>query len=784
MTFKKILKEKEFWFLCSLPLLVFSGAFLFGETFFYRDLYQHFVPTKKLFTEIIKSGQLPLWNPYLHGGQPFLAEINFSVLYPSNVLYLILPFYTAFNINIIGHVMFAAAGAYCLARFTGMSAYGSLFCGVIFAFCGYSLSQVNLLSRLLAYPYIPWLCLFWHRFLLEKQFKWFFICALFATFQIFAGTPEWTLVAFLLMLIWSLGVPYEISNRRKIVNLLFLGIVTLLFSAIQIIPTSEMVAVSSRSQKATFDAFSFWSIHPERLPEFVLPNFLGRTDTLSANDYWGSAIEYLRFPYVLSIYFGFAVLLLAVCGLKSPQKHSRKLCYLLAATALLAILFSLGKYFPLTYFVYKWVPGVDRFRYPVKFLCAAILPISYLAASGFESHWSNPDRKTSRIVLIWLFSFAIAMLIFAWLITSESFLNSFAHIFFKQPASPTLKSGIISSIVQSFTTTILLGIIYSFARLHQSNWQKIVLILVITGDLIIAARNLNPLAPISFYEEVPNAAKLVKKELAGGKFYRAPTPKGIVLKAPSNDILWMYRWNEEVLDDYLGTTYGIPMIFHIDIDGLQQKRLTDLTNSLKTLPWKNKLPLLSAAGVSVIMTNEKLSAPGIELRYVLNNQSNMTFYIYKNSNAVIPAFRISQILYKKDFKDSFANLSDEHFSPNKIAVSDEAMQSTSNCNDPRANVRILRQNLNAMEYETEGTCEGIVVLPMPFYKNWQANVDGNAEHLLRMNWAFSGVKVPPGKHHISLTYSARSIKLGALVSLASLFLAVVVGFKMNQHLLV
>ncbi len=779
MTFKEIFKEKEFWILSSLALLIFPGTILFGETFFYRDLYQHFVPTKKLFTQILKSGQLPLWNPYLHGGQPFLAEINFSILYPSNVLYLILPFYTAFNINILVHLMFGAAGAYCLARFTGMSPYASFLCGVVFSFCGYSLSQINLLSRLLAYPYIPWLCLLWHRFLFEKKFQWFILSAIFATFQILAGTPEWTLIAFLLMFIWSLGFPYDISNWRKILALIFLGIVTLLFSSVQIIPTSEMLAVSSRSQKVTFEAFSFWSIHFQRLPEMILPNFLGRTDTLSAIDYWGSRIENLRFPYILSLYFGFGVLLLSLTGLKSEQNNLQKLRYILGATAVVALLFSLGTYFPLVHFAYKWIPGLDRFRYPVKFFCAAILPISYLAASGFESQWTNPDRKANRPVLILLLTFASILLVFRWRISSESFLNSFAETFFKQQSTHILKSGIISSVLQAFITASLLSMIYIFQRFRQNNWQKILVIVVIFIDLIIAARNLNPLTPTSFYEEVPNAANLVKKELAGGKFYRTPNPEGIVLKAPSNEILWMYRWSEEVLEDYAGTTYGIPMVFHIGIDGLEQKRLTDLTSSLKTVPWKNKLPLLSAAGVTVIMTHEKLSIPGIELRYVLHNQSNVTFYIYKNNNAIIPASRVSKVLYKQNFKNSFDALTDQNFLPKQFAISDD-VESSSNCDDPQASVRTVRQNLLETEYETEGSCEGFIVLTLPYYKNWKVTVDEKPERLLRMNWAFSGVKVPQGKHRIRLHYSSRSVKVGALISVASLMLVVFIGFKLNR----
>lgn len=769
MSFRQIAKEKEFWILCFLTLLLFPGTFLLGDTFFYRDIYLHALPVKKLYSQILRSGQLPLWHPYLNGGQPLLAEINFSVFYPSNLLYLIFPVYTAFNLITIGHLILGAAGAYCLGRFIGLSALSSLLCGIIFSCCGYSLSLINFPKGPLAHAYIPWLTVIWHRFLLEKNFRWFFLCVLLGVFHIFAGVPEWTYIIFLLMLIWTIAYPYQVSMPRRIIGLVLLGIIIILCSAIQLIPSLEMVAVSSRAHQKSFDSFAVWSLHLERVPEIILPRFLGSVDTISSADYWGSRIEDQFFPYILSIYFGISVLILSLSGLKGNDKSSKKLRCSLAVVSILALLFSLGRYFPLTYFLYRWIPGIDHFRYPVKFLCIAILPISLLAAFGFESQWCSDQKPRKKVViLLWSFVFGLGLLM--WLVlVDQSFFNIFAEAFFKRPASAVMRSGIARSILHALLILIFFTLIYTVRRVRQSEWNKIALLAVITLDLFIAGRGLNPLAPVSFYEETPDAVNLVRKELSGGKFYRTPNPPNIVLKAPSNDILWQYRWNQEVLVDYLATTYEISTIFHGTIDGLEQKRLADLSSAINFIPWPNRLPLLSAAGVSVIMTHEKLSVPQIELRYVLRNQSNVDFYIYKNRETLAPASRVSRIIFRKNFKASFDALTDPNFLPKIAAVSDEVQESVE-CSDSAAYVRPLRQNLLDMEYETAGICHGYIVFTLPYYKNWEVSVDEKPERLLRMNWAFSGVKVPEGKHRIKLHYSAQSIKIGSMISVASLFL--------------
>ena len=57
--------------------LGFFGPFLAGVNILgYRDLSLYFYPLRHLMVELVRSGQLPLWNPDLFLGYPLLATLQ------------------------------------------------------------------------------------------------------------------------------------------------------------------------------------------------------------------------------------------------------------------------------------------------------------------------------------------------------------------------------------------------------------------------------------------------------------------------------------------------------------------------------------------------------------------------------------------------------------------------------------------------------------------------------------------------------------------------------------
>ncbi len=73
--------------------------------------------------------------------------------------------------------------------------------------------------------------------------------------------------------------------------------------------------------------------------------------------------------------------------------------------------------------------------------------------------------------------------------------------------------------------------------------------------------------------------------------------------------------------------------------------------------------------------------------------------------------------------------------------------------------------------ETEAPAERLLVFTQAFFPGWTATLDGTTVPIVRTNYLFQGLYVPPGRHRIELVYLPQSLLLGALLSLAGLAVA-------------
>src|SRR5262249_12199982 len=76
-------------FLILLPPIFFWRATLGWRALGAKDAIFWFLPGTKFVAEEIKSGRLPLWNPYQYGGAAMFAEWQAGALDPINWIYLI-----------------------------------------------------------------------------------------------------------------------------------------------------------------------------------------------------------------------------------------------------------------------------------------------------------------------------------------------------------------------------------------------------------------------------------------------------------------------------------------------------------------------------------------------------------------------------------------------------------------------------------------------------------------------------------------------------------------------
>src|SRR6185436_19913825 len=193
-----------------------------------------------------------------------------------NVLYAILPTIVAFNLIPVLHVFFCAVAAYWLGRVVGLSQPAAFTAGIAFAFAGVTLSGANLAAWLLVLPWFPMTLGLLHR-------RSFVAASFAAAMPLFAGMAELTGFLFVLVLVWN--------GRRAGTTALVLAGASGLSLGVTL-PATSVLAQSSRAKvQRTYESFSSWSVHPRRLPELVIPQYFGPTNTLDDRDYRGRRWE-------------------------------------------------------------------------------------------------------------------------------------------------------------------------------------------------------------------------------------------------------------------------------------------------------------------------------------------------------------------------------------------------------------------------------------------------------------------------------------------------------------
>jgi hypothetical protein len=731
-SFRATLREPELLALVSLQGLIFWRP-LFFETFFFRDLHLFFFFQRLKVAQSLASGRLPLWDPTLHGGQPLLANVNNTALYPGNLLYLALPPLAAFNLEIVLHLALAGIATYVLARALDLKPPAALVAALAYEFCGPSLSLVNLLNRLLAAPWTPLMFLFWHLLLVERRARWFAAAACAGGLQILAGFPELTVFTFALLAVWSLpDGASEIPRRNRVALLAGLALTTAGLAAVQILPTLELLKHTARGRGLGAASAFAWSLDPRRLPELVLPGLLGRVDTLSDADYWGRNLEDQGFPYLLSLSFGMGTAVLALAGLgreggAGPPVVQRRL---MAVFAGVALLLALGRNLPGLPALAAAVP-IRVFRYPVKLVCAAALPLAILAGAG-AARIATADRS---LRIRFAAGVGLAALILAGLAaveaTSSGFASRVALSFFALPSDAVPRGGVAVSLGHAALVSGVLALLLVFLR-ESAAWA---LAALVAADLLAASRGLNPTAPRALLADPPRILAEVRRAVGGGSLYRVPEGRVVHVSAPSNDVVWLAKKNLDTLARYTAAGFGIPLPFHLDFDSLARADVMRVAAFVEGLPWARRVPVLAASGITAMLADAAVSAPGLEPVAAWPNGP----FLYRVVDARPPA---------------------------RLEMADGSGRVASDLAE-RAGLRRL---------VTDSATPASLAMTTPFWEGWSATVDGERAEVRLANGFTQSVSLPAGRHVVLLRYWPPGLTAGLFVSAASALLLVSLAF--------
>ena len=381
--------------------LVFTNLILArGDTLYY--IYPYWEHRARTFL----SGQIPLWNPYIFMGSPFLANPQAGVLYPPN--WLLTPFSTtnAVKIAIITHLWIAAFGTYRLALHSlGISKSSAVVAALLFALGGHMTAKVEQVNQLQALAWLPWILLAADKLIQDirtpnKLIRSGLILSMLLSLQLLSGHTQSSFISIFSAIVWSCTsvtckIIYSSSHKtdlwsaiaktnvRILIPIFICLISALLLAAAQIIPTFELSQLSLRSSGLSMrDALSF-SVHPKMLGYVLLPAFIRPVFT--------ELIGYLGIP----------ALMLAILGCYQLSYKAKQGLILPAfALALIGIALAMGSHNPLYWILTKFAPGFNLFRVPARWLVLWALGAALLAGYGYESLKTRVHKSyTPQIIL-------------------------------------------------------------------------------------------------------------------------------------------------------------------------------------------------------------------------------------------------------------------------------------------------------------------------------------------------------------------------------------------------
>jgi hypothetical protein len=424
-----------------------------------RDTGAFYYPLTHWFALELQSGRFPLWCPLIFGGYPLLADGEIGMLYPLNVLaLLILPTDWAFMLLRTSNYFIAGLGAYALARVLGVGRVAGAYAGLSFALGSFMVGHLDHGNILRSAAWLPALLCCGELALRttgRRTLLWIAASSACLTLAGLGLHPQillidlvtlWSYLPLRAVALWSSSLPCQLEPSghpatrlchpersegsrspcsgtgilrcaqddkenagptshlwrraaRLAAILTSITVLGLVGAAAQIVPTYELGMQSSRGAGVPYANAAAGALSPFDLPTLVLP-FLFRADPRSI---WS------LYPYwETTLYVGAVGLLLALVGLTLGRRRA-----ILPVVGLMLVGLALGmaSYFPVDLYGWLWtLPGFSSMRMPGRYSLAIELGLAILAGIGLDRLLAEAGAPRARRVCLFL-SGVVALLV-------------------------------------------------------------------------------------------------------------------------------------------------------------------------------------------------------------------------------------------------------------------------------------------------------------------------------------------------------------------------------------
>lgn len=686
-----------------------------------------FYPQKLFAVSELKSGRLPLWNPYQFSGNPLLANSQTAVFYPLSLVYFIVHPLTAWSLLSLSIPLLSGFFMFLfLRKFTTFPA--ALFGGLAFALSGVIIVRTqDGLSPGHSALWLP-LALYGIEKIKDNKKVGFLLCLISLCFSILAG---WFQFSFYVL---GLTLLYCLFRKVPVTLVILLFSFAILITSPHWLLAQNALRFSPRMDTSQLDLNKHMMpiYHPVTL---LVQDFFGHP---ANNSYFGKS-EYKEGMMSVGL-LPLIFVLLAI--FKNKDKRAK----FFMATGVFSLI--LGLNLPGLESILSKIPIISAFL-PDRIFFLTSFSICVLGAVGLDTFKRRDFKQMLTLVAGIPLIIVLACLT---IYVNEKFLLTLTRFSFFEAGFERY----LLIILKSTRESILILSVYSFLFLLYAkkaiSGKNILLLLFLFFSifrLISADRYLYFSNPENLFPAHPVINFLQKESKDHSRFVSIGNAK-----FTSNTLMFYKLYDIEGVDAMYPSWYG-KLFGYVESEGkseIVQDRISVWFSPKieKIADWKSPyvLNLFKLTGVKTVVLKRDfpIPPPAQDFKNVFSYKDWLVF------EYINPAPKAAFVGNYKNFSDSksvLQELFNPAFDPQNEVVFENLTEKFPVRNS-QGFAKLLTYNPQFLEVQSSSDKPGFIVINDNYFPNWQAKVDGFDAKVLKANYSFRAVFVPAGNHRVTM----------------------------------